>query len=120
MSEPSRTSSESPYEANIGLARAVRAVEHVFVSGAAPIWSDGSCPEDVGAQVRRCLEIIAAALADLGATLGDVVRTRMFLTSEADASAVGAVHGELFGRAPASTPPESRWQGAWRRRLRGA
>jgi enamine deaminase RidA (YjgF/YER057c/UK114 family) len=80
MSERRHTSSESPYEASMGFARAVRVSERILVSGTAPIWPDGSCPEDVGTQARRCFEIIAAALADLGATLVDVVRTRMFLT----------------------------------------
>ena len=50
-----------------------------------------------GAQARRCFEIILAALAEAGARAEDVVRTRMFLTSAADADAVSAVHGELFG-----------------------
>ena len=68
------------------------------------MWPDGSCPDDAGAQARRCFEIIAAALAELGAGLDDVIRTRLFLTSAADAEAVGAVHGELLGaRRPAAT-----------------
>lgn len=104
MSERRQTSSESPYEVAIGFARAVRVGERILVSGTAPIWPDGSCPEDVATQARRCFDIIAVALADLGATLADVVRTRIFLTSAADAPAVGAVHGELFGRSrPAAT-----------------
>ena len=48
-------------------------------------------------QARRCFAIIAAALAEAGAGLADVVRTRMFLVDRADAEAVGAVHGELLG-----------------------
>jgi enamine deaminase RidA (YjgF/YER057c/UK114 family) len=55
-------------------------------------------------QARRCFEIIAGALDEAGATLSDVVRTRMYLTSAADADAVSAVHGELFGAVrPAAT-----------------
>ena len=74
------------------------------MSGTAPIRDDGSCADDAGEQARRCFEIISAALDDLGASLDDVVRTRMFLISAEDASAVGAVHGELFGTArPAAT-----------------
>ena len=61
------------------------------------MWPDSSCPDDAGAQARRCFEIILAALAEAGARIEDVVRTRMFLTSVTDANAVSAVHGELFG-----------------------
>jgi enamine deaminase RidA (YjgF/YER057c/UK114 family) len=76
----------------------------VVVSGTAPVWPDRSCPPDAGEQARRCFEIIAAALADLGAGLADVVRTRMFLVSSGDAEAVGAVHREIFGDVrPAAT-----------------
>lgn len=104
MTERPRVSSGSPFEATIGFSRAVRVGNCVIVSGTAPVWPDGSCPDDAGAQARRCFEIIAAALEELGAGLGDVVRTRMFLTSVADAEAVGAVHGQLLAQArPAAT-----------------
>ena len=89
-------SSGSPFEPTIGFSRAVRVGDVVAVSGTAPVWPDGSCDPDAGVQARRCLEIIATALAEAGATMADVVRTRMFLTDAADADAVGAVHGEVF------------------------
>ena len=99
-----RASSGSPFESTIGFSRALRAGNRVLVSGTAPVWPDGTCPDDAGVQARRCFEIIAAALGDLGAGLDDVVRTRMFLTSATDADAVGAVHGELLAAArPAAT-----------------
>jgi enamine deaminase RidA (YjgF/YER057c/UK114 family) len=64
----------------------------------------GRCPDDAGAQARRCFDIIEAALAEAGASLADVVRTRMYVTSAEHADAVGAVHGELFGDVrPAAT-----------------
>ncbi|HEX5268546.1 MAG TPA: RidA family protein [Acidimicrobiales bacterium] len=104
MSDRRRVSSGSPFEATIGFSRAVRVGDRVIVSGTAPVWPDGSCPDDAGTQARRCFEIIAAALYELGAGLGDLVRTRMFLTSPSDAEAVGAVHGELLGASrPAAT-----------------
>ena len=97
-------SSGSPFEATIGFSRAVRAGDHVFVSGSAPIWPDGSCDPDPAAQARRCLEIVLTALAEAGAGPDDVVRTRTFLTDVADAGPVGAVHGEIFAEIrPAST-----------------
>ena len=97
-------SSGSPFEATIGFSRAVRVGHRVLVSGTAPIWPDGSCPDDAGAQARRCLEIISAALTEAGSSTADVVRTRMFLTDAGDADAVGRAHGEVFGEVrPAAT-----------------
>jgi enamine deaminase RidA (YjgF/YER057c/UK114 family) len=99
-----KVSSGSPFEAIIGFSRAVRAGDHVFVSGSAPIWPDGSCDPDPAVQARRCLEIVLTALAEAGAGPDDVVRTRTFLTDVADAGPVGAAHGEIFGEIrPAST-----------------
>ena len=106
MRDHQRISSGSPFEPAIGFSRAVRTGGggRVLVSGTAPVWPDGSCPADVAVQARRCFEIIEAALREAGATLDDVVRTRMYLTSADDAAAVGAVHGELLGAArPAAT-----------------
>jgi enamine deaminase RidA (YjgF/YER057c/UK114 family) len=104
VAERQRISSGSPFEATIGFSRAVRVGNRVVVSGTGPVWPDGSCPDDPAMQARRCFDIIAAALADAGATMADVVRTRMFLTATADADAVGAVHGELFAQSrPAAT-----------------
>lgn len=102
--ERRRARSGSPFEATIGFSRAVRIGDRVVVSGTGPVWPDGSCPDDAGAQARRCLEIITDALTELGSVPGDVVRTRMFLCSAEDADAVGAAHAEVFGpAAPAAT-----------------
>ena len=88
----------------MGISRALRVGNRVLVSGTAPIWPDGSCDPDSDAQTRRCLEIIIAALAEAGAAPQQVVRTRMFLTDEADPEAVAAVHAEMLGEArPTST-----------------
>jgi len=97
-------SSGSPYEPTIGFSRAVRIGARVVVSGTGPVWPDGSCPDDAGEQTRRCLEIIVTALAGVGASPTDVVRTRMYLTAVADADAVGQAHGAVFGDVrPAAT-----------------
>ena len=99
-----RASSGSPFEPVIGFSRAVRAGDRVLVSGTAPVWPDGSCDPEPAVQMGRCLEIVLRALADLGASAADVVRTRTYLTDAADADAVGRVHGEVFGDVrPAST-----------------
>jgi enamine deaminase RidA (YjgF/YER057c/UK114 family) len=99
-----RVASGSPYEGRYGYCRAVEAGGRITVGGTAPVWPDGTCDPDPAVQARRCCEIIAAALDELGASLADVVRTRMFVTSADHADAVGAVHAEFFGDArPAAT-----------------
>ncbi len=99
-----RISSGSPFEPRIGFSRAVRVGTRVHVSGTAPIWPDGSCPDDAYLQAQRCFEIIGAALREAGAGPEHVVRTRMFLTDVKDADAVGRAHGAVFGEVrPAAT-----------------
>jgi enamine deaminase RidA (YjgF/YER057c/UK114 family) len=74
------------------------------LSGTAPVWPDGSCPDDAEVQAHRCFEIIGAALAEVGGGLGDVIRTRMFLVDRADAGAVGRAHAAALGpAAPAAS-----------------
>ena len=64
----------------------------------------GDPPRDAYGQARRCLQIVAEALLEAGATLEDVVRTRTFLVDPADWREVGRAHGEFFGSVrPAST-----------------
>jgi enamine deaminase RidA (YjgF/YER057c/UK114 family) len=104
MAADRRIASGSAFEATIGFSRAVRVGNRVLVSGTAPVLPAGGCPDGAGPQARRCFEIIAAALAEAGARLEHVVRTRMFITDAADAAAVGAVHGDLLGQVrPAAT-----------------
>ena len=90
-------SSGSSYERDIGFSSAVRVGDRVYVSATAAIWPDGHVDPDAGVQAARCLEIIGAALAEAGATLEDVVRTRVFLVDRDDVAAVGATHGRAFG-----------------------
>ncbi len=102
--ERKRVSSGSPFEAKIGFCRAIRDGDRIMVSGTAPIWPDGSCDPNPERQAEHCLEIIGKALAQLGASPEDVVRTRIYLTEAADFEAVGRAHGAVFGAArPAST-----------------
>jgi enamine deaminase RidA (YjgF/YER057c/UK114 family) len=97
--------SGSPYEKTVGFSRAVRDGSHVFVAGTAPVMPEGEeLPGDAYGQARRCLQIIATALLEAGATLDDVVRTRIYLVDPADWEEVGRAHGEFFGEIrPAST-----------------
>jgi enamine deaminase RidA (YjgF/YER057c/UK114 family) len=91
-------SSGSPFEPIVGISRAVRAGAIVTVAGTAPLGPDGRTVGvgDPEAQTRRCLEIIATALEAAGASLRQVVRTRIFLTRIDDWRAVARVHGEVF------------------------
>lgn len=100
-----RSASASPYEAQIGFARAVRVDDRILVSGTAPVEPDGSStPGDAERQAERCFAIIGQAIEQLGGRIDDVVRTRMYLTDADDAEAVGRVHGRVFGNArPAAT-----------------
>src|SRR5919198_1797389 len=99
MGDRVRVRGTSPYEDRIGFSRAIRVGDRVLVSGTGPVWPDGGCDPDPGAQTRRCLELIEAALRDAGASLGDVIRTRMFLVDAGDSEAVGAAHAELMSEA---------------------
>jgi enamine deaminase RidA (YjgF/YER057c/UK114 family) len=85
---------QSPQAASVGYSRAVRAGNHVFVAGTAPIGVDSADPYD---QAKRCLEIIVDALAELGAKPEHVVRTRVYLVHPEDWQEVGRAHGEVFG-----------------------
>ena len=100
-----RFRSGSPYEATIGFSRAVRVGDRILVSGTAPVPPAGEAvAAAAGDQMRRCGQIIAAALTGAGASLEQVVRTRMFITNPADADEIGAAHAELFAEAaPAAT-----------------
>ncbi|MFE1549924.1 RidA family protein [Streptomyces sp. NPDC058718] len=90
--------SGSPLEPEIGFSRAVRKGAHVAVAGTAPIGDDGStvAPGDVYAQTVRCLDIADAALRAAGASLEDVVRTRIMLTDVTRWRESARAHGERF------------------------
>jgi enamine deaminase RidA (YjgF/YER057c/UK114 family) len=76
----------------------VRAGDLISVAGTAPLDAEGRtvAPGDAAAQARRCFEIVARALEELGAGLSDVVRTRILLTRIEDWETVARVHGEFF------------------------
>lgn len=88
----------APWAATVGYSRAVRAGNGIHVAGTASVGDDGSIayPGDAYLQARRCLEIIVAALRELGAGPEHVVRTRMYVREPDDWEAVGRAHGEVF------------------------
>ncbi|MTE17764.1 RidA family protein [Streptomyces sp. TRM43335] len=90
--------SGSPLEPQIGFSRAVRKGAYVVVSGTAPIGDDGTTVGrgDVRAQTVRCLDIAETALNAAGASLEDVVRTRVMLTDVTRWKEAAQAHGERF------------------------
>jgi enamine deaminase RidA (YjgF/YER057c/UK114 family) len=103
--ERQRIASGAALEERYGYSRAVRAGNHVWVAGTAPIMpADADPPETAYEQARVCLEIIERALVEAGASLADVVRTRIYVTDAASIDDVGRAHGEAFAAArPALT-----------------
>ena len=100
-----RISSGAAFEERVGYSRAVRVGDRVWVSGTAPIMpDDADPPETPYEQARVSLGIIERALVEAGATLDDVVRTRIFVTDAAFIQDVGRAHAEAFATArPATT-----------------
>lgn len=98
--------SGAPWEGIVGYCRAVKLGSHVAVSGTAPVGADGEVVGvgDAYVQAKRCLEIVAEALEQAGASLDDVVRTRMYVTDISRWEEVGRAHQEAFGDvSPATT-----------------
>ena len=100
-----RTYSGAPGEAEVGYCRAIRAGSHIYVTGSAAVAEGGGvfAPGDAYAQTARCLDIVEKALADLGAGLADVVRTRIFVTDISRWRDIGRAHGERFRDHPPAT-----------------
>ncbi|HEU5361900.1 MAG TPA: RidA family protein [Gaiellaceae bacterium] len=97
--------SGTAFEERVGYSRAVRAGDRVHVSGTAPIMpGDADPPAGAYEQALVCLERIARVLAEAGASLDDVVRTRIYVTDASLIDDVGRAHREAFARArPATT-----------------
>ena len=99
-------SSGTPWEAMAGYSRAVRVGDPIYVSGTTASDASGAVQHlgDPAGQTRYVLAKIEAALAQAGASLADVVRTRVFVRNIGDWEPVARAHGEVFGSIrPANT-----------------
>jgi enamine deaminase RidA (YjgF/YER057c/UK114 family) len=100
-----RYSTDTEWEARVGYSRAIRVGHHVHVAGTLGVGADGLPPEGAYAQSVAALERIAGALEAVGASIDDVVRTRMYVVDvERNQAEVGRAHHEWFADVrPAST-----------------
>ncbi len=109
MTERRRISSNSPYEEIIGFSRAVRVGDTVYVSGTVSWGEDGMLvgEGDVYVQARQALRNIERALIEAGASLSDVVRTRIYITDIDRWEEAARAHAEAFAAVkPAATMVE--------------
>ncbi|MGH2942428.1 MAG: Rid family hydrolase, partial [Solirubrobacteraceae bacterium] len=97
-----RFASGGPWEARFGYSRAVRAGDIVLVAGTTAADEQGVVRGvgDAAAQTAFALDRVAAALADAGARMDQVVLTRMYVTDIGRAEEIGRAHGERFGEQP--------------------
>ena len=89
-------STGSPWEPVVGYSRAVRAGDHIVVTGTLGLEPDGRFAPTAKEQARRAMEIIVAAIEALGGKPSDVVRTRMYVVNIDQWEQVGRAHGEFF------------------------
>jgi enamine deaminase RidA (YjgF/YER057c/UK114 family) len=102
-----RASTGSPWEPKVGYSRAVRAGNVIAITGTVGIEADGTFQASAGAQTRRALAIIRAAVEALGGRVEHVVRTRLYVRDITQWQEIGIAHAEMFGTVrPATTMVE--------------
>jgi enamine deaminase RidA (YjgF/YER057c/UK114 family) len=105
MAEKKLVFTGAKWEALVAYCRAVRIGQHIAVSGSAPVDAEGELfgEGDPYLQAKRCIEIIAAALDEVGASLNDVIRTRMFVTDISLWEDFARAHQEAFANVTPAT-----------------
>jgi enamine deaminase RidA (YjgF/YER057c/UK114 family) len=97
-------SSGSKWEPIMGYSRAVRSGNLIAVTGTVGLGADGKYSPSIADQTRRSLEIIRAAIEELGGRMEQVIRTRMYVTDVSQWQEVARVHGDVFSEIrPATT-----------------
>jgi enamine deaminase RidA (YjgF/YER057c/UK114 family) len=93
-----RHGSGGPYEARVGYSRVIRAGDLIVVAGTTALMPDGVIAGlgDPYVQAQQTIENVSSALARVGASLADVIRTRVFLVDTAHFDGFARAHGEAF------------------------
>lgn len=99
-----KVSTNGKFERIVGYSRAFRAGNMIFVSGTSGYSADGSYDEDSYVQAKNAISNIGSVLLKTGSSIEDIVRTRVFVSQDADWRGVAKAHEEAFGSVmPAST-----------------
>lgn len=104
MKERINISSGAPWENTVGYSRAVKIGNLIEVSGTAPVKEGKTfAPGNAYEQAKCCIQIVEQALKQTGASLKNVIRTRMFVTDISKWEEFGKAHGEFFGEIKPAT-----------------
>ena len=100
-----RVFTNAPWEKKVGYCRVLKAGDHVYVTGTAPVGADGEtfAPGKAYEQAKKCLEIIRESLAKIDVPMSSVVRTRLFVTDISKWEEFGKAHAEVFAEHPPTT-----------------
>ncbi len=100
-----RIFTDAPWEKKVGYCRALKAGDHVYVTGTAPVDELGKvfAPGDGYEQAKKCLEIIRVSLEKMDVPISKVVRTRLFVTDISQWEKFGKAHAEYFKDHPPTT-----------------